>query len=206
MIIKVLLEDILTHYQPAYAETWENWLNMELNQTTEELINSLKEEYSKNGEFFDPIVISSGEYDEKTGTRIYPPSVLDGMHRIRALYEIGEQYVLATNNYDHINSPYSLSIEHVPETQDYEEIFEKLSFRYIDQNINTWINQNGSYRIGNREYTTLIGNNIENASLKNLFCALNKICLEFHCKLIKINVIKTNDNFDEIIIKSYTKV
>ena len=142
MIIKVLLEDILTNYQPAYARSWENWFSMELNQTTGSLINSLKEEYSKNGEFIDPIVISSGEYDKKTSMMIHPPCVLDGMHRIRALHEIGEQYVLVTNNYDHIYSPYSLSIEYIPKAQDYEELFEKLSFRYVDQNLNKWINQN----------------------------------------------------------------
>lgn len=205
MIIKALLKDILTHYQPAYAGTWENWFSMELSQTTELLINSLKEEYAENGEFFSPIVISLGEYDEKTGAVIHPPCVLDGMHRIRALYELDEKYVLITNNYDYMDSPYSLSIEYIPGSQDYEELFEKLSFRYMDQNINTWINQNGSYGIGNIEHTILIGSDIEKASLENLFCVLNQICLEFDCKLIEIKVIKTNDNLDEIIIKSYSQ-
>ena len=127
------------------------------------------------------------------------------MHRIRALYELDEKYVLITNNYDYMDSPYSLSIEYIPGSQDYEELFEKLSFRYMDQNINTWINQNGSYGIGNIEHTILIGSDIEKASLENLFCVLNQICLEFDCKLIEIKVIKTNDNLDEIIIKSYSQ-
>ena len=201
MYEKMELQDIIDNYRPAYADTWDNWLKMELPPTTRLLVDRLKDEYIQYGKFTDPIVIIKDEH--KSQVSPHCGYVSDGMHRIRALYEMKEKFAHVSHNYDHADFPYAIIIEYIPGEKDYDDLFEMLSFKYQDNLVDTWITHNGSLRINNIEYTTLLGKNIEHIDLKDIFPILHKICEKFDCQLIRIKLVKYDDNFEEIVIRTY---
>lgn len=204
----MLLQDVINNYHPAYAETWDNWLNMDLEQPTRLLVDRLKNEYAKYGKFDTPVVILPEEYDEEDDYT-YRAHVADGMHRIRALYELKEEYVYVADNYDHnANDLYGIVMEYVPGKDnnyfDYEDIFEYLSFRYEDENVSTWLTLTSSSCRNGVERTNLLGNNIEKINLEKIFPILSQICSNFNCVLIGITLVGYDENYEERILKEYS--
>lgn len=203
----MLLQDILNNYHPAYAEIWDNWLNMDLEQPTRLLVDRLKDEYTKYGKFDTPVVILPEEYDEEDDYT-YHAHVADGMHRMRALYELGEEYVYVADNYDHnANDLYGIVMEYIPGKDndyfDHEDLFEYLSFRYEDENVSTWLTFNSSSRRGDIERTNLLGDNIDKINLERIFPILSQICSDFNCVLVGIKLVGYDEDYEEIILKEY---
>ena len=141
------LSEICSEYNPAYKDSWEEWFNSEeIEERT--LISRLVEELKEKGEFEEPVVLSEGEYDEEN--YYYPPTVLNGMHRMAAHHKAGIELVkISLDPLDQTSKEY---IEVYVENGDFDLLLDilidEMSWRVNFPKGSTWLRLESISQVG----------------------------------------------------------
>ena len=88
----ISLQQLFKKYEPAWGEDWETILNGYVGRPA---VEELKKEYKTFGDFQYPVeVVEQEEFVDDAGVKeIYEAAVVNGMHRIAALHQMGETEV-----------------------------------------------------------------------------------------------------------------
>jgi len=99
--LSMLLTDLLSGYKPVYPEShlWpDTFAIFETNANDKEIIRDLLEELARDGDFREPIILSTVEEhdftpDEDGEVHPYDPYIQNGTHRVYASYLAGRKEV-----------------------------------------------------------------------------------------------------------------
>lgn len=103
----MLLKDILSDYKPAYPDNglWSDTFEMLAeNSYDKEIVDTLIAEYTRDGEFRSPIILSTLAEDGGDEDYEYEPYVKNGTHRVYALYLMGVEEVEVQHGYQDVSS------------------------------------------------------------------------------------------------------